>query len=417
MASLESLPADQRAVLQLVLQRGRTYDDIASLLSIDRAAVRQRALSALDALGPQTGVEAQRRALITDYLLGQLPPRVAESVRDRLGEVPNERAWARVIASELTPIASSALPEIPVEPVRREPEPEPPTPRELRRREPEPEPGSDATTLAAAAAAAAAARESAPETEEQEPGSVARRVLRSSRGRTEPAEDEAEPAGGGRRFGRRAPREPKEPEEATPARAEREPRAPKEPRGGGEQRRISRLGGGILIALGVILVILVIVLVSGGGGKKNTSSSTTAKAPTTTSGASTTPSTSTTGSTTTPQVVRQINLTSPTAPKSKTTGLADVLKEGSSDGIAIIAQNVTPNTKHDAYAVWLYNSPSDSHILGFVNPGVGSNHRLSTAGPLPTNASHYKQLIVTLETQANPKVPGKIILQGTLTLT
>jgi hypothetical protein len=52
MASLDSLPADQRAVLQLVLQRGRTYDDIAKLLSIDRTAVRQRALAALDALGP-----------------------------------------------------------------------------------------------------------------------------------------------------------------------------------------------------------------------------------------------------------------------------------------------------------------------------------------------------------------------------
>ncbi len=75
-----------------------------------------------------------------------------------------------------------------------------------------------------------------------------------------------------------------------------------------------------------------------------------------------------------------------------------------------------PNTKHDAYAVWLYNSPTDSHILGFVNPGVGTNGRLSTAGALPTNASHFKQLIVTLETQSNPKRPGKIILQGTLTL-
>ena len=84
MASLDSLPADQRAVLQLVLQRGRSYDEIAQLLSIDRAAVRERALSALDALGPQTGVPPERRALITDYLLGQLPPRVAEDTRDRL---------------------------------------------------------------------------------------------------------------------------------------------------------------------------------------------------------------------------------------------------------------------------------------------------------------------------------------------
>ena len=60
MASLDTLPPDQRAVLQLVLQRGRSYDDIAKLLSIDRAAVRERALRALDALGPQTRVAAER---------------------------------------------------------------------------------------------------------------------------------------------------------------------------------------------------------------------------------------------------------------------------------------------------------------------------------------------------------------------
>ena len=45
MGSLETLPPDQRAVLDLVLQRGRSYDDIARLLAIDRAAVRGRAMS------------------------------------------------------------------------------------------------------------------------------------------------------------------------------------------------------------------------------------------------------------------------------------------------------------------------------------------------------------------------------------
>ena len=54
----------------MVLQRGRSYDQIAEMLSIDRAAVRQRALQALDALGPHTRVAPERRALITDYLLG-----------------------------------------------------------------------------------------------------------------------------------------------------------------------------------------------------------------------------------------------------------------------------------------------------------------------------------------------------------
>ena len=123
MASLDSLPADQRAVLQLVLQRGRGYDEIAQMLSIDRAAVRERALGALDALGPQSRVPPERRALITDYLLGQLPPKVAEETRNRLAESAGERAWARVIASELAPLASSPLPEIPAESPGRRPAP------------------------------------------------------------------------------------------------------------------------------------------------------------------------------------------------------------------------------------------------------------------------------------------------------
>ena len=73
MASLESLPPDQRAVLQLVLRRGRSYDDIAQLLAVDRAGVRRARAAALDAIGPRTRVPAERRALITDYLLGALP--------------------------------------------------------------------------------------------------------------------------------------------------------------------------------------------------------------------------------------------------------------------------------------------------------------------------------------------------------
>jgi hypothetical protein len=117
-------------------------------------------------------------------------------------------------------------------------------------------------------------------------------------------------------------------------------------------------------------------------------------------------------------VVAQINLTPPPSVKnSKAAGIAEVLNEGSTDGVAIVAQHVPPNTTKppNAYAVWLYNSPSDAKILGFVNPGVGKTGRLSTAGGLPTNASHYKHLIVTVETTASPKTPGTIVLQGDLT--
>lgn len=110
---MDSLPADQRAVLELVLRRGRSYDEIAQLLSIDRAGVRQRALAAFDAIGPKTRVAADRRALIADYLLDALPGAVAQEVRDHLGASASERAWARAIASELEGLSENPLPEIP----------------------------------------------------------------------------------------------------------------------------------------------------------------------------------------------------------------------------------------------------------------------------------------------------------------
>ena len=114
MPTIESLPADQRAVLDLVLQLGRNYDDVAELLSMERAAVRDRALAALNALGPQTRVSPERRALITDYLLGQLPESLVPEVHRHLAQSASERAWARVVASELHPIAKErSLPEIP----------------------------------------------------------------------------------------------------------------------------------------------------------------------------------------------------------------------------------------------------------------------------------------------------------------
>ena len=113
MASLESLPADRRAVLQLVLQHGRSYDEIARLLSIDRSAVRQRAVNALEALGPQADLAGERRQVITDYLLGQLDSGAATTAQNAIAAAPGERAWARVVASELTPLAGSPLPVIP----------------------------------------------------------------------------------------------------------------------------------------------------------------------------------------------------------------------------------------------------------------------------------------------------------------
>ncbi len=343
MASLDTLPPDQRAVIDLVLRRGRSYDDIARLLAIDRAAVRARALAAFDGIGPDTGLAPESRALITDYLLGQLPDRVAEQTRERLAESPYERAWARVLASELGPIASEPLPEIP-----------------------------DGKARASAAPAT-----DLPEKPTEAPSRRQRAAKRST------GEDR-----------RRVPRP--------------------------TDRPTSRRGGAIFLLVGAVAVVVVVVVlfvvVSGGGSSKPSTTTTVAKSASTgTTGTSTAASGGTSASTTSTnsaQVVAQINLNPPSG-TGTAKGVAFIVKAGSAKGIVIEAQGVAPNS-HNAYAVWLSNTPTDSTRVGFVTPGVGKNGRLQTGGALPANAAHYKDVLLTLETQSSPKTPGTVILEGQL---
>ena len=356
MSSLDSLPDDQRAVLQLVLAGAAATTRSRELLSMNRASVRERALAALNALGPDTPVPPENRARIADYLLGQLTDQgEIDEVRKLLARSPAERAWARVVASELAPLAEHGLPEIPTE---AEPS--------------RPVAAAPAGAAPAAAPAAAAAAEGA--------GAAA-----------------AGGSGDDRRAGRAA-------DGPGDDGAERRPRS-------------SRLGGIIVIAVAVIIaaVVLFFVLRSNGNSPKHQAATTPTTA-TSSSAASASSTTSSSSSGTQARVVAQINLTPP-HPGSKAAGIAEVLNEGASQGVAIVAQNVPPNSTKppNAYAVWLYNSPKDAQILGFVNPGVGTNGRLSTAGALPSDAKRYKELIVTVETQAKPKAPGTIILQGALT--
>jgi hypothetical protein len=169
-------------------------------------------------------------------------------------------------------------------------------------------------------------------------------------------------------------------------------------------RPSSRLGGALLLGLGAVVVIVVVLvaLLTGGSSKKHTSS---------TAARATTPSTT---STTQGRVIAQVNLLPPST-GSQAKGIAQIVSVNNIMGVAIFATGVPANS-HNAYAVWLYNSPASSLLVGFVSPGVGSNGQLQTEGRLPANAAGYKQLLVTLETQAHPKSPGPIVLQGTLNI-
>ena len=117
MSRIDTLPADQGAVLQLLLRQGRPYGELSGLLDLDEAEVRRRAHGALDALGPDEtpGLDAGRRAEIADYLLGQRDASDRAATYAFLEGSPGGRAWARVVGDELRPVAGDKLPEIPAE--------------------------------------------------------------------------------------------------------------------------------------------------------------------------------------------------------------------------------------------------------------------------------------------------------------
>jgi hypothetical protein len=136
-----ALSADQLAMVQLLLERGQSYTDLASLLGVDEAEVRARARATLAELG---GADPDRHVGLTDYLLGQADPiGRADAVR-HLKDDPVDLELATEIAQKIRLIAPAAeLPRLPGEERRPRPRRAPgavrsrlPAPDRLRRRRP-----------------------------------------------------------------------------------------------------------------------------------------------------------------------------------------------------------------------------------------------------------------------------------------
>ncbi len=114
MTGIDDLPADQRAVLRLLLDQHRSYQEIATTLKMAPAAVRDRAHDALNAVGPpDTPLGRERRAQVADWLLGQQTAAETETTEDLLRGSASARAWARQVCGEIEPLAGRPLPELP----------------------------------------------------------------------------------------------------------------------------------------------------------------------------------------------------------------------------------------------------------------------------------------------------------------
>ena len=132
------LTDDQRAMLQLLLQRGQTYEDISGLLGLDVEQVRSRARAALTEIG---GEDPDRDVSLTDYLLGQADPIGRADAARQLQSDGQSRDLAERLATQLRVLAPGAeLPELPGEATKAE------------KRAPAPVPAPEAAADAAAAA-------------------------------------------------------------------------------------------------------------------------------------------------------------------------------------------------------------------------------------------------------------------------
>ncbi len=108
-----ALSADQRAMLELLLGRGQSYEDIARVLGTSADEVRSKARWALAEIG---NGDPDRNVALSDYLLGQADPiGRADAVR-HLRDDSGDRALAERLLTELHAIAPDAeLPRLPGE--------------------------------------------------------------------------------------------------------------------------------------------------------------------------------------------------------------------------------------------------------------------------------------------------------------
>jgi hypothetical protein len=374
---LDALAPDQRAVVQLVLQRERSYAQIAELLKISEDAVRARAHAGLSALAPDVELPADKLAQISDFLLGQQNGKPRQATRRLLRSSNGARKWAETVRAQLEDVGGS-LPDLPP-----------------RSREAEPPAGAAAAAAVAPAEPVAAAKPSAPE---------ATTPAASTPAETTPVETTSTAAA------------------AAGAAADRPAPRPRPLRGAGAGGDVptpstssavaagsSRIGGAVLI--GVVLLALVGLVLYWFVFKSDDSSPSSNSSSGATATATATPSA-------TPQAVGQIPLRAVNG--SKGTGVMRLYTAQGQLAFTLQGTGVPPNKRNEAYAVWFTTPGGGSQRLGFAQP-VGSNGQLGTSGPrtedldkFPRWLARYKQVVVSRERSGNAKQPGPIILRGTL---
>lgn len=365
MATFDQLPAEQRAIIELVVTRGRSYDALADVLQVSPSRVRELALDALVELSPVSGgrVDPQWRSQIADYILGQQSGAESTATQAHLRRSETSRTWALSLLDSLESLYGNGdRPSIP-----------------------EPDETGRGRRADGEGPAVAVADGEGQERAEAEAGRVRERER-------------------ARKREREAKREPKrEPEVEPRERDARAGAASLSPAARDALRRRRLIGAGIGAVVLAAIVVGILAIAGVFSGSDNGSSGSNAS--------STTPSSPTTPSGNQPQVVGQIPLQPLGGAKAQ--GAAFILNQGGKPVLAVQAKlpPLPATQRKAAYNVWLFNSPKDAFSIGAQFTDAQGNYQ--GVKELPANYKRYKFVDVSIQPFNNRTAhSGKSILRG-----
>ena len=116
MATFDQLSAEQRAILELVLQQGKSYEELAGMLGMPEPRVRGLARDALVELAPVSvrAIEEDWRGQLADYVLGQQAGPQAAATKGHLRRSEAARSWTRSLLDSLEQLyPNGSMPAVP----------------------------------------------------------------------------------------------------------------------------------------------------------------------------------------------------------------------------------------------------------------------------------------------------------------
>jgi hypothetical protein len=359
MATFDQLPADQRAIIELLLKRRRTYDALSDMLDMPTSRVRELAREALTELAPNSAarVDPDWQAQVADYALGQQSGPESQATQGHLKRSEPARAWLLSLMDSLDQLyANGTRPELP------EADGERPRARDRKER------GADRRERDKPKAAAAVVDRKAGKDKAEDEEDV------------KDADETAKrpsPLTGGRRGGPLSPA----------ARSV-------------VMRRRLIAGGVALVALILAVLILTGVLFGGDDNKDNDKADRGSETTTNANQQQT-------------QLIGQLQLNPLDKSDKNTIGVAAIAKTGNKMQLAVQAKLPPRTGPKEAYEVWLYNSRDDAVSIGAQRTDAQGNYQ--GAGDIPVDYTKYKYIDISAEKiDRNRAHSGNSVLRGAI---